>query len=228
MPFIPNRNLTTEFDAPQLPETWQAITGYQRLPGTTDARQIAIENGVAHFTVTPLNAATYATPLLVSNIPMHYGRIEIRAKIAETNAVQAVWLYGEEGGVAREIDLFEIAPAAEGWEHALQTNWHRIESDGDQPASTHHLMDPQSHTSLAYDPLEWHTYALEWTPTAIFWYLDGRPLRIEANLDFHTPLNLFIGAEIHANWLGLPEEKTLPATMLIDYIRVWDYYDPFA
>ena len=84
-------------------------------------------------------------------------------------------------------------------------------------------------TSGAED--EFHTYALEWTPTYIKTYVDGTLLLNLANdgagnvstwpfnKKFYITLNLAWGGD-WGGYAGVDESK-LPATMQVDYVRVF-------
>ncbi|WP_306205316.1 family 16 glycosylhydrolase [Actinoplanes sp. RD1] len=73
-----------------------------------------------------------------------------------------------------------------------------------------------------------HTYAVEWSPNLIKWFLDGQqyfsvdPSKINGNQwvydhNFFMILNVAVGG----NWPGNPDASTsFPQTMLVDWVRV--------
>jgi beta-glucanase (GH16 family) len=75
-----------------------------------------------------------------------------------------------------------------------------------------------------------HTFAVVWDPTRILFEVDGEryhSVKIQSvppegwvfNQDFFLILNVAVGG----HWPGYPDETTvLPATMLVDYVRVWE------
>jgi beta-glucanase (GH16 family) len=81
--------------------------------------------------------------------------------------------------------------------------------------------------------LDFHTYAIEWTPTSIKWFIDGYlfSTKTPANLGslqwtfterFHFILNMAIGGK----WPGSPNNTTVfPQTFEVDYVRVYDLTD---
>jgi beta-glucanase (GH16 family) len=77
---------------------------------------------------------------------------------------------------------------------------------------------------------DWHTYAINWTPDRIDWQIDGRTTRsltkAEANESrwvFDHPFYILINLAVGGDWPGNPDPATtFPATMLIDYIRVYN------
>jgi beta-glucanase (GH16 family) len=72
-----------------------------------------------------------------------------------------------------------------------------------------------------------HTFGVEWTPTALDFYIDGvRRLRITDHVP--VPNSAFTGMYITANlavggsWPGAPNSETpFPSALEIDYIRAW-------
>ncbi|HUU12037.1 MAG TPA: family 16 glycosylhydrolase [Phycisphaerae bacterium] len=67
----------------------------------------------------------------------------------------------------------------------------------------------------------YRVYALEWDKEKIAWYVDGVLRRTEKNTHWHQPLTLNFDSETMPEWFGLPEEKDLPSTFSIEYIRAW-------
>lgn len=75
-----------------------------------------------------------------------------------------------------------------------------------------------------------HTFAVEWEPRAIRWYVDGRlsQTRTPADLPagarwvFDRPFFLILNVAVGGNWPGGPDATTtFPQTMLVDYVRVY-------
>jgi beta-glucanase (GH16 family) len=72
--------------------------------------------------------------------------------------------------------------------------------------------------------LDFHVYAIEWTPGALIWYLDGAELcrytdaaTISASASYLL-LNLAVGGD----WPGAPDGSTaFPSEMVVDYVRVY-------
>jgi hypothetical protein len=79
------------------------------------------------------------------------------------------------------------------------------------------------------DPAAFHVYAIEWTPAAIKWFVDGVLYR-EANIqnsinsteEFHRPFFLLLNLAVGGNWPGSPNSATVfPAQLTVDYVRVY-------
>jgi beta-glucanase (GH16 family) len=75
-----------------------------------------------------------------------------------------------------------------------------------------------------------HTYAVSWSPDSVAWLLDGKAYATAGpeirrrgwssifNRPFHLLLNLAVGG----TWPGPPDASTpLPATLLVDWVRVY-------
>lgn len=81
--------------------------------------------------------------------------------------------------------------------------------------------------------IRFHTYALEWLPNSINWFIDDHLYQTvtadewfssgglsPALLDesFHLLMNLAVGG----NWPGYPDETvTFPQELLVDFVRVY-------
>lgn len=214
-------DLSDEFIDPNVSNgKWLTHNGYSgRPPGYVDPSMVRIGDGVAQLTVTEdASAGTYRTPLLESIGTLTYGYVEVRAKIDPTHLNQAFWLYRWTPEQAEEIDVFEIAPGVPGREDGGVLNYHVIDN-----VTGEHIAAPVEVFAPGFDPTQYHTYALDWTPETLRWYVNGLLIREEPNLYFHDPLQLILSSEVHASWLGLPTEDELPSTMEVDYVRVWEY-----
>jgi beta-glucanase (GH16 family) len=87
----------------------------------------------------------------------------------------------------------------------------------------------------------WHTYAVEWEPNVLRWYIDGKqvsafhrcrpgqlPRRDPYNAcgpitgkRMYLVLNFAVGNG-QQKWVGTVTKKThFPSTVLVDYVRVW-------
>ena len=112
-----------------------------------------------------------------------------------------------------------------------------MENIGKEPANVYGSLhgggyDFTSLYSLAtgnfYD--DFHTFAVEWEPTAIRFYVDGNlyetrtPSDIPAGKSWYFDHQFFIilNVAVGGNWPGSPDAtSTFPQTMLVDYVRVY-------
>ncbi len=76
---------------------------------------------------------------------------------------------------------------------------------------------------------DYHIYGIEWTPAAIRWYVDGvkyHEINIANNAggteEFQRPFFLLLNLAVAGDWPGQTvDESKLPATMFVDYVRVY-------
>ena len=146
---------------------------------------------------------------------MKYGYVETRAKLPKGKGLwSAFWLlHNNENDRRPEIDIVEYI--------------------GDKPSvayQTYHYYDnwnlKSSPTMEAWGPdysQAFHTYAVQWEPGLIIWYVDGveRNRYQDGNAsweDMYLLVNLAVGGA----WAGDPDGNTqFPAQMTIDYIRAY-------
>ncbi|MBX0292057.1 family 16 glycosylhydrolase [Hymenobacter sp. HSC-4F20] len=78
-------------------------------------------------------------------------------------------------------------------------------------------------------PQDYHVYSIEWEPTYIRWFVDGVKYH-EINItngtgsteEFQRPFFLLLNLAVAGNWPGQTvDESKLPATMYVDYVRVY-------
>ncbi|GAB1642914.1 family 16 glycosylhydrolase [Krasilnikovia sp. MM14-A1259] len=78
-----------------------------------------------------------------------------------------------------------------------------------------------------------HTYAIEWSPNLVVWFLDGQeyfrvtPANINGNTwVFDHPFFMIMNVAVGGSWPGNPDAGTaFPQTMLVDYVRVSAWND---
>jgi beta-glucanase (GH16 family) len=73
-------------------------------------------------------------------------------------------------------------------------------------------------------PARWHTFAVDWKPDAIVWYVDGVERRrfTDASVIPNEPMYLLLSLAVGGDWPGPPDSTTpFPSSMKIDYVRVW-------
>ena len=78
-------------------------------------------------------------------------------------------------------------------------------------------------------PADYHIYSVEWDSAAIRWYVDGNKYH-EANIlnningtdEFHKPFFIILNLAVGGNWPGQTiDQSKLPASMYVDYVRVY-------
>ncbi|GGK92684.1 family 16 glycosylhydrolase [Deinococcus radiotolerans] len=169
-----------------------------------------------------------------------YGRFEIRAKFPRGRGLwPAIWMLPEEPSpyaswaANGEIDI------AEGWGSKPTELAHTIHYGGVWPNNVYASQAVNYPNGGTMD--QWHTYALEWTPGKIQWFIDGQltsersqwwsaknnPPSSDADLNawpapFDRPFYLLLNLAVGGNFDGNPDATTpAQAQMLVDYVRVY-------
>ncbi len=83
--------------------------------------------------------------------------------------------------------------------------------------------------STPTSPNVYHKYTVEWTPTAITWFVDDVQYNViniangaGGTEEFQRPFFLLLNLAVAGNWPGQSvDESKLPATMYVDYVRVY-------
>jgi beta-glucanase (GH16 family) len=151
-----------------------------------------------------------------STFKMKYGYAEARIKTAPGKGVwSSFWLAPADMEWPPEIDILE-APNFE--ENKFYTTLHYEIRNTVMGGQSLQANTPGPNLSQGY-----HTYAVEWTPTSLKWYFDGKLIRTYTDAgkipqkDMYLVLNLSVGG-----WAGTPPSSTrFPATMSVDYVRAW-------
>lgn len=163
-----------------------------------------------------------------------YGRVEIRAKLPNTQGIwPAFWMlpskmrYGI-WPASGEIDIMEM-----------------IGKEPGRIYGTLHYGDPHTFTSGTYDlpagqtfAEDFHVFAVEWEPDEFRWYVDDNlfytkndwftssreaPYPAPFDQEFHLLINLAVGG----HWPGYPDETSVfPQYLYVDYVRVYQHPKP--
>jgi len=198
----------------------------------------------------PMKTGDYASGKVLTQglASWRYGKFEARARVPGGQGVwPAIWMMPElstYGGWPKsgEIDILETvnlgAPCpqmGEGCEGGKENRiFGTIHFAGDA-AGAHKQVSTS--TPMPASPDGFHVYAVEWTPEAITWFVDGQQYAEAKAADwkrddkavgaapfdqpFHLILNLAFGGRWPegANAKGV-DETALPATMEVDWVRV--------
>ena len=158
-----------------------------------------------------------------------YGRFEASIKIPRGQGIwPAFWMLGDNLGSA-------------GWPNAGEIDI--MENVGKEPNTLYGTVHGPGYSGGASiggnrnigTPLgnAFHTYAVEWSPNLIVWYLDGAeyfritPAQLRGNAwVFDHPFFMILNVAVGGTWPGSPDAtSTYPQTMLIDYVRVSAWQD---
>ncbi|AFZ16166.1 glycoside hydrolase family 16 protein [Allocoleopsis franciscana] len=160
-----------------------------------------------------------------------YGRVEICSQQAATQGLlSAEWLlhYQDTGDSASqywppEFDVVEVL--GKDSSTAYQSVHYGICYHCRWPskASSTTKINGSNFTS------KFHIFALEWEPTEIRWYIDGRltkawttPITTDDPPIIDEPMQIILGTAVGGNWPGSPDTTTVfPAYHYVDYVRVY-------
>jgi beta-glucanase (GH16 family) len=223
-----------EFNGSGAPDAtkWGNEIGYIRnneLQYYTNSTNNAVQNqGNLEITVRkePINGFNYSSASLITKgkTQLAYGKIEAKLILPKGQGLWAAfWTLGANYDQVfwpkcGEIDILE---------HINNEDFIHATIHWANAAGTHVASGFQSAT---IDVTQWHTYSVEWTATAIKWFVDGVQIRsytitdgINNTFAFHLPHYILLNLPIGGDWPGAPNATTvLPATMYCDYVRVYE------
>jgi beta-glucanase (GH16 family) len=178
-----------------------------------------------------------------------FGRIEVRARLPQGQGTwPAIWMLPEKDrygswAASGEIDILEAVnlgvPCVKcpgGTENTILGTLH---FGGQWPANK------QAGTEFPYPPVldgGFHTYAVEWYPDRMVWFVDGKPFAERRAAEwsttgsaepgapfdqpFHLILNLAIGGKLsEGRGVGGVSLDGYPKRMEVDWVRVWQRPD---
>ncbi len=68
---------------------------------------------------------------------------------------------------------------------------------------------------------DYHVYGLDWGKDELKFYVDGVLVRSVENTHWHQSLFLIFDSETMPEWFGMPDDKDLPSTFNVEYVRAW-------
>lgn len=186
------------------------------LPG-----QVAVSGGALRLTAERVDTAgtdraglpvvfPYRSGMVTSagRFSLTYGYVEFRARIPRGQAMwPALWLLPTDYSWPPEIDVMEAVGQVP--THVSLT---LHGTDGTRPQK---IVDGPDFSA------DWHTFGIDWGPTALTWYVDGVP---RFTVDHGVPVkpmyllaNLAVGGGAGA----VTAESPATASFVVDYVRVW-------
>lgn len=159
---------------------------------------------------------------------LKYGRIEARIKLPEGKGIwPAFWMLGSDfkaigWPACGEVDIMENVGSEPSRIHG---SLHGPGYSGGNPLSGTFTLPHGAHFSDSF-----HTFAIEWEPQAIRFYVDDRLYETQAAGDlpagktwaFDHPFFLVLNVAVGGYWPGNPDAATpFPTSMKVDYVRVY-------
>jgi beta-glucanase (GH16 family) len=170
---------------------------------------------------------TSARLLTKGKFTQRYGRFEARVKLPLGQGIwPAFWMLGanidqESWPTCGEIDIMENVGREPSTNHG---SLHGPGYSGGSPLTgTYTLPSGQKFAD------DFHTFAIEWEPTAIRFLVDGNLYQTKTPADasgkrwvFDHPFFVILNVAVGGNFPGSPDDTTtFPQIMTVDYVRVY-------
>ncbi|MEV0234809.1 lectin [Nonomuraea sp. NPDC050786] len=168
---------------------------------------------------------TSARLLTAATFTRAYGRFEARMKLPRGQGIwPAFWMLGNDIGSVQwpnsgEIDIMENIGREPSTVHGT--------IHGPGYSGSGGIGAPYSINGAFADAF--HTFAVDWSPNLIIWYVDGVEYQRRTPADlggnrwvFDHPFFLIMNVAVGGYWPGYPDASTaFPQTMTVDYVRVY-------
>ena len=144
-----------------------------------------------------------------------YGYMEMRAKVAAGQGfLETFYASRTDKSVLGEIDILEFIGSQP------KALYGTVHYDDDGLLTKSKVVRAAQLEALSAD---FHTYAVDWTPTYIRFYLDGQLTgEITTPDSLKAAVYLMADFSVGGTWAGYPDSTTpFPSAYSIDYIRVW-------
>ena len=198
-----------------------------RQPAPFSDRNVSVADGKLHLTMRKekvsaeeekLGYHDYTSACLHTNTRGYYGYYEVKARPMNSAGSSSFWFrLDETPGWNTEIDVFEIGGKPKGFEHKYHMTLHVWNT----PKSNEHW----SVTHIWHAPWrladDYHVYGFDWGKDELKWYVDGVLVYTVENTHWHQPLRMIFDSETMPKWFGMPDDKDLPSTFSVEYVRVW-------
>lgn len=144
-----------------------------------------------------------------------YGRFEVNMKTAyREGMLSSFFTYNDAGGDWNEIDIEIIG------RYLFDFQMNTITA-GQSNHVGHYLMPTSPH-------LQYHTYAFEWTPQYVSWFVDGVEVLKQTgahiqNLVLPQKIMMNIWNPQYENWVGKFYPESLPAFSYYDWVSYYSY-----
>jgi beta-glucanase (GH16 family) len=155
-----------------------------------------------------------------SKVGQKYGRWEVRMRVEKGrgfSAASLLWPVDDNWPTDGEVDLFEIP-------HGDRQDIFQTIHNG--------VRDNTGENKVLMDATQWHTYAVEWTPTRLVYYVDNKAqwtvtkaLLVPKTGDLNLTLQMDPGTRDQCgHWFECPNSSTPDiTTMHVDYVKIWKY-----
>jgi beta-glucanase (GH16 family) len=143
-----------------------------------------------------------------------YGKVEARVKVPKGHGLwPAFWMLPTSYESRPEIDAMEILG---GSTNVQRMHFHYLTPGGTKASAGQNWVGPDFAAG-------WHTFAVDWEPDAIVWYVDGieRWRFTDPAVIPKHPMYLVLSLAVGGSFPGPPRRSTtLPSYLSVDYVRV--------
>jgi hypothetical protein len=170
-----------QFDGSSLPSGWDEYSGGDSGPQSTDAEatfepnMCQVSSGELHL----MAQGTSTCGMHYANGAQEYGAWFIRMKADAEPSSSAVFddimlLWPDATSWPPEIDIYEDNGNRA---HTSEAMYNTVSACGGSPSAD--CLNPYSQGTalsggISNNDDEWHTYGVEWTPSGVTWYIDGK------------------------------------------------------
>ncbi|HEX3542169.1 MAG TPA: LamG-like jellyroll fold domain-containing protein [Acidimicrobiales bacterium] len=155
---------------------------------------------------------------IVPGFSFTYGYTEARVKVPKGQGLwPAFWLLPTDYSWPPEIDAMEILGSQP---NVVNMTYHYLNPAGAAASVGGTWTGPDFSAG-------WHTFGVDWEPSAIVWYVDGveRFRFTDASAITSKAMYLVLNLAVGGNWPGPADATTpMPSDYLVDYVRVWDRF----
>jgi len=198
-----------------------------RQPALFSDKNVTVSDGKLHLTMRkerlPPEAEKhgykdYTSAALHTKARSSYGYYEVKAKPMNSGGSSSFWFQRDETpGWATEIDVFEIGGKAKGFERKYHMTLHVTQT----PQEKKHWSVGGTWEAPWRLADDYHVYGFDWGKDELRFYVEGVLVRSVENTHWHQPLYLIFDSETMPEWFGMPDDKDLPSTFSIEYVRAW-------
>ena len=196
-----------------------------RQPALFSEKNVTVSDGKLHLTMRKEKLPAelkkqgyhdYTSAALYTKTRTTYGYYEVKAKPMNSGGSSSFWFqHGSGPGLVTEIDVFEIGGKAKGFEQKYNMTLHAANNT---PAHWY-VSDAWIAPWRLADA--YHVYGLDWSKEEIRFFVDGVLVRSVENTQWHYSLYMTFDSETMPEWFGMPDDKDLPSTFSIEYVRAW-------
>ncbi|MCZ2080647.1 MAG: family 16 glycosylhydrolase [Bryobacterales bacterium] len=198
-----------------------------RQPALFSDKNVTVSDGKLHLTMRKeklpaeaekLGYKDYTSAALHTRERTGYGYYEVKARPMNSAGSSSFWFQVEDTpGWLTEIDVFEIGGKAKGFERKYNMNLHVFRT----PQEKKHWSVGGVWEAPWRFADDYHVFGLDWGKDEIRYYVDGVLVRSVENTHWHQPLFLIFDSETMPQWFGMPDDKDLPSTFSVEYLRAW-------